>query len=126
MWWTHCLGYVKKMTMYYLYWQDFISLRKTPDVLCNVIDSSDFPGSPCFKSTEPSFVVARSSYLGLSDFSPMVHSFGDMADKDTWTKLNKGFVADLDKIQFTPAVRSQPTPLTTPTMVSRYIYFKIE
>ncbi|CDY45884.1 BnaC01g28200D [Brassica napus] len=97
--------------------KDFISLRKTPDVLCNVIDSSDFPGSPCFKSTEPSFVVARSSYLGLSDFSPMVHSFGDMADKDTWTKLNKGFVADLDKIQFTPAVRSQPTPLTTPTMV---------
>ncbi|KAG2317090.1 hypothetical protein Bca52824_020212 [Brassica carinata] len=92
-------------------------LRKTPDVLCNVIDSIDFPGSPCFKSTEPSFVVARSSYLGLSDFSPMVHSFGDMADKDTWTKLNKGFVADLDKIQFTPAVRSQPTPLTTPTMV---------
>ncbi|KAF2587071.1 hypothetical protein F2Q70_00036309 [Brassica cretica] len=70
--------------------KDFISLRKTPDVLCNVIDSSDFPGSPCFKSTEPSFVVARSSYLGLSDFSPMVHSFGDMADKDTWTKLNKG------------------------------------
>ncbi|KAF3600374.1 hypothetical protein F2Q69_00036563, partial [Brassica cretica] len=62
-------------------------------------------------------LVARSSYLGLSDFSPMVHSFGDMADKDTWTKLNKGFVADLDKIQFTPAVRSQPTPLTTPTMV---------
>ncbi|WZZ27787.1 hypothetical protein YC2023_011188 [Brassica napus] len=99
-----------------LFLDDFISLRKTPDVLCNVIDSSDFPGSPCFKSTEPSFVVARSSYLGLSDFSPMVHSFGDMADKDTWTKLNKGFVADLDKIQFTPAVRSQPTPLTTPTM----------
>ncbi|CAH8386057.1 unnamed protein product [Eruca vesicaria subsp. sativa] len=98
--------------------EDYISLRKIPEGLCNVNDSSDVPGTPCFKSAEHSFVVARSNYAGLSDFSPMVHSFGDMADEDTWTKLNKGFVADLDKLQFTPAVRSQPTPLTTATMES--------
>ncbi|XP_018434978.1 kinesin-like protein KIN-7N [Raphanus sativus] len=96
--------------------EDYISLRKTPDGLCNVIDSSDVPGTPCFKSAERSFVVARSNYSELSSFSPMVHSFGDMAEEDTWTKLNKGFVADLDKLQFTPAVRCQPTPLTTATM----------
>ncbi|KAF8045340.1 hypothetical protein N665_5151s0001, partial [Sinapis alba] len=95
--------------------EDFISLRKTPDALCNVNDSSDVPGSPCFISAERSFVVARSNYSGLSDFSPMVHSFGDMADEDTWTKLNKGFVADLDTLQFTPAVKSQHTLLTTAT-----------
>lgn len=53
----------------------------------------------------------------------MVDSLGDVADEDTWMKLNKGFVADLDKIQFTPTVKCQPTPLTTATTVSRYIYF---
>ncbi|KAF8079579.1 hypothetical protein N665_1017s0002 [Sinapis alba] len=88
--------------------EDFISLRR-------IQDSSDVPGTPCFKSAEHSFVVARSNYSGLSDFSPMMDSLGDVADEDTWTKLNKGFVADLDQLQFTPAIKSQPTPLTTAT-----------
>ncbi|ESQ29563.1 hypothetical protein EUTSA_v10023277mg [Eutrema salsugineum] len=95
--------------------EDFISLRKTPDGLGNVNDSSDVLGTPCFKSASHSFVVARSNYSALSDFSPMVDSLGDVADEDTWTKLNKGFVADLDKLQFTPAVKSQPIPLTMAT-----------
>jgi len=55
----------------------------------------------------------------------MVHSLGDVADEDTWMKLNKGFVADLDQIQFTPAVKCQPTPLSIATTVSRYIYFAL-
>ncbi|KAG7657865.1 P-loop containing nucleoside triphosphate hydrolase [Arabidopsis suecica] len=98
--------------------EDFIISRKTPDGLCNVNDTSDVPGTPCFKSTSRSFVVARSNnYSGLSDFSPMVHSLGDVADEDTWMKLNKGFVADLDQIQFTPAVKCQPTPLSIATTV---------
>lgn len=67
-------------------------------------------------------MVARSNY-SLSEFSPMVDSLGDVADEDTWMKLNKGFVADLDKLQFTPAVKCQPTPLSMATTVSRYIYF---
>ncbi|EOA33634.1 hypothetical protein CARUB_v10019796mg [Capsella rubella] len=104
--------------------EDFISLRKTPNGQCNVNDNSDVPGTPCFKSASHSFVVSRSNnYSGLSDFSPMVNSLGDVADEDTWMKLNKGFVADLDKLQFTPAVKCQftpavkcqPTPLTTAT-----------
>jgi centromeric protein E len=96
--------------------EDFIISRKTPDGLCNVNDTSDVPGTPCFKSASRSFVVARSNnYSGLSDFSPMVHSLGDVADEDTWMKLNKGFVADLDQIQFTPAVKCQPTPLSIAT-----------
>ncbi|KFK40879.1 hypothetical protein AALP_AA2G054200 [Arabis alpina] len=94
--------------------EDFISVRKTPDGLCNVNDSSDVPGTPCFKSASHSFVVARSNY-SLSEFSPMVDSLGDVADEDTWMKLNKGFVADLDKLQFTPAVKCQPTPLSMAT-----------
>ncbi|CAL9238231.1 unnamed protein product [Arabidopsis halleri] len=96
--------------------EDFIISRKTPDGLCNVNDTNDVPGTPCFKSASRSFVVARSNnYSGLSDFSPMVHSLGNVADEDTWMKLNKGFVADLDQIQFTPSVKCQPTPLSIPT-----------
>ncbi|CAH8389464.1 unnamed protein product [Eruca vesicaria subsp. sativa] len=68
---------------------DFVSLRRKPDGRCNVSDSSDVLGTPFFKSAERSFVVARSNYSGLSDFSPMVDSLGDVADEDTWTKLNK-------------------------------------
>ncbi|KAG2277082.1 hypothetical protein Bca52824_059637 [Brassica carinata] len=82
--------------------EDFISLRRTQVGRCNVNDSSGFPGTPCFESAEPSFVVARSKYSGLSDFN-------------TWTKLNKGFVPDLDQLQFTPAIKRQPTPLIAAT-----------
>lgn len=67
-------------------------------------------------------MVARSKYSELSDFSPMVDSLGDVADEDTWTKLNKGFVPDLDQLQFTPAIKRQPTPLIAATTVSRYKY----
>ena len=52
----------------------------------------------------------------------MVDSLGDVADEDTWTKLNKGFVPDLDQLQFTPAIKRQPTPLIAATTVSRYKY----
>ncbi|KAL0888998.1 hypothetical protein Bca101_012981 [Brassica carinata] len=79
-------------------------------------DSSDVPGTPCFKPAGRAFVVARTNYSGLPDFSPMVDSLGDLADEDTWEKLNKGFVSDLDSLQFTPAVRSQPIPFTPATM----------
>ncbi|KAH0884004.1 hypothetical protein HID58_060100 [Brassica napus] len=97
--------------------EEFISFRKKLDESNNVNDSSDVPGTPCFKSATRSFVVARSNYSGLPDFSPMVDALGDLADEDTWAKLNKGFVPDLDKLQFTPAFRSQPIPLNTATMV---------
>ncbi|CDY27279.1 BnaC04g18590D [Brassica napus] len=96
--------------------EEFISFRKKLDESNNVNDSSDVPGTPCFKSATRSFVVARSNYSGLPDFSPMVDALGDLADEDTWAKLNKGFVPDLDKLQFTPAFRSQPIPLNTATM----------
>ncbi|KAL1218214.1 Kinesin-like protein KIN-7N [Cardamine amara subsp. amara] len=100
--------------------------RKTPDGLCNANDSSDVPGTPCFKSASHSFVVARSNY-SLSDFSPMVYSLGDVANEDTWMKLNKGFVADLDKLQFTPAIKRQPTPITMETTAcSRENYKEVE
>ncbi|CAA7031273.1 unnamed protein product [Microthlaspi erraticum] len=106
--------------------EDFISLRKNPNGLCNANESSDAPVTPCFKSASHSFVVARSNYA-LSDFSPMVDSLGDVADEDTWTKLNKGFVADLDKLQYTPAIKRQITPVAMPTMdCSRESYKEVE
>ncbi|KAL0771803.1 hypothetical protein Bca101_036954 [Brassica carinata] len=69
--------------------EEFISFRKKLDESNNVNDSSDVPGTPCFKSATRSFVVARSNYSGLPDFSPMVDALGDLADEDTWAKLNK-------------------------------------
>ncbi|KAF3562420.1 hypothetical protein DY000_02012952 [Brassica cretica] len=65
--------------------------------------------------TNSDFKKNQSEYSGLSDFSPMVDSLGDVADEDTWTKLNKGFVPDLDQLQFTPAIKRQPTPLIAAT-----------
>ncbi|CAN8241144.1 unnamed protein product [Cochlearia groenlandica] len=92
--------------------EEFISSRETPDGLCNANDSNNLFGTPCFKSASRSFVVARANY-SFSEFSPMVDSFGEVADEDTWTKLNNGFVADLDNLQFTPL--GEPTPLITET-----------
>lgn len=93
--------------------EEFISFRKTRDESCNV---NDVPGTPGIKSATRSFVVARTKYSGLGDFSPMVESLGDLVDEDTWSKLNNVFVPDLDNLQFTPAVRRQPIPVTNATM----------
>ncbi|CAH8306145.1 unnamed protein product [Eruca vesicaria subsp. sativa] len=89
--------------------EDFLNFRKTQDDSCIVNNNINVPRTPCFKSPTRSFVVARLNYSGLPDFN-------DLADEDTWSRLNKGFVQHRDKFQFTPTVRSQPIPLATATM----------
>lgn len=47
-----------------------------------------------------------------------------MADEDEWLKLNKGYTADLDSLQITPAIKVQSFPLhdITPVRVPHYVF----
>lgn len=53
----------------------------------------------------------------LSDESPLPENFSNVADEDTWMKMNKGYVADLESIQ-TPARRVQSFPFNDASPVS--------
>ncbi|KAL6317873.1 hypothetical protein AAG906_030627 [Vitis piasezkii] len=72
--------------------------------------------TPCFKAVPNAFVVKRSNYSRLPDYSPLPDAISNVADEDTWLKMNKGYVADLDSLQITPArrVQSFPTSEATP------------
>ncbi|KAB2023602.1 hypothetical protein ES319_D06G030500v1 [Gossypium barbadense] len=86
------------------------SMKESPKDECN-----DFK-TPCFKETSNSaFVAKRSNYselpdFKLPDFSPVPDSFSNVADEDTWFKMNKGYIADLDSLQTTPARKVQSFP----------------
>ncbi|PPE01243.1 hypothetical protein GOBAR_DD01737 [Gossypium barbadense] len=60
--------------------------------------------------TPNAFVAKRSNYSELPDFSPLPDSFSNVADEDTWFKMNKGYIADLDSLQTTPARKVQSFP----------------
>ncbi|PPD70119.1 hypothetical protein GOBAR_DD32992 [Gossypium barbadense] len=81
------------------------SMKESPKDECN-----DFK-TPCFKETSNNaFVAKRSNYSELPDFSPLPDSFSNVADEDTWFKMNKGYIADLDSLQTTPARKAQSFP----------------
>ncbi|TQE10806.1 hypothetical protein C1H46_003709 [Malus baccata] len=63
-----------------------------------------------FKAATHSFVVKRSNYSPLPSFSPLPDAFSNVVDEDTWLKMNKGFIADLDSLQMTPARKVQSFP----------------
>ncbi|KAK4390387.1 Kinesin-like protein KIN-7N [Sesamum angolense] len=44
--------------------------------------------------------------------SPLPDTFGDIADEDTWMRMNKGYIPDLDSLHMTPARKVQSFPLT--------------
>ncbi|CAN4092188.1 unnamed protein product [Withania somnifera] len=60
--------------------------------------------SPCLKVVPNAFVAKRSQWSQQAEYSPMPDAFSNFADEDTWMKMNKGFVADLDSLHMTPAV----------------------
>ncbi|KAM7516964.1 hypothetical protein LguiA_006547 [Lonicera macranthoides] len=72
--------------------------------------------TPCLKPVLNAFVVKRSQYSRQPEFSPLPDAFSDTADEDTWLKMNKGFIADLDSLHMTPArkVHSFPPIAETP------------
>lgn len=81
-------------------------------------DHGDAFSTPCFKAVSSAFVAKRSNYCRLPDCSPLPDAISNMADADTWLKMNKGYIADLDSLQITPARRFQSFPLSDATPVS--------
>ncbi|XP_062097637.1 kinesin-like protein KIN-7N [Humulus lupulus] len=77
----------------------------------NSISQGDAFSTPCFKAAPNSFVARRSHYSMLPDYSPLPDTISNnVADEDTWLKMNRGYIADLDSLQFTPGRKVQPFP----------------
>ncbi|XP_022766439.1 kinesin-like protein KIN-7N [Durio zibethinus] len=95
------------------------SMKESPKDECN--DRGDDFKTPCFKAVPNAFVAKRSNYSRLPDFSPLPDSFSNVADEDTWFKMNKGYIADLDSLLTTPArkVQSFPPQDVTPDCLSK-------
>lgn len=74
--------------------------------------------TPSFKPAPNAFVVKRSQHSRLSEYSPLPNTIGDIADEDTWLKMNKGFIADLDSLHMTPARKDLSFPSSGGTSVS--------
>ncbi|MCI06254.1 centromere-associated protein E-like, partial [Trifolium medium] len=47
--------------------------------------------------------------------SPLPDAFNNVADEDTWLKMNNGYVANLDSPQTTPTRNFQSLPLSDTT-----------
>lgn len=75
----------------------------------NSIGQSDFR-TPCQKTVPGNYVVKRSNYSQLVECSPLPDPLDNVADEETWFQMNKGFIADLDSIQMTPARKVQSFP----------------
>ncbi|KAH1096984.1 hypothetical protein J1N35_013905 [Gossypium stocksii] len=95
------------------------SMKESPIEECN--NRGDNFKTPCFKAAPKAFVAKRSNYSQLPDFSPLPDSFTDVADEDTWFKINKGYIADLDSLQTTPSrkVQSLPPEDVTPNYLNK-------
>ncbi|GMH23207.1 hypothetical protein Nepgr_025050 [Nepenthes gracilis] len=71
------------------------------------ISQEDAFSTPCFKAAPNAFVARRFNYSKISDsiFSPLPVTLSNVVDEDAWVKLNKGYVADLDSLHITPAMK---------------------
>ncbi|KAL6983031.1 Kinesin-like protein KIN-7N [Sarracenia purpurea var. burkii] len=74
--------------------------------------------TPCFKALPNAYVAKRSTYRRQTEDSPLPDTFSNIADEDTWLKMNKGYIADLDSLHMTPARKVQSFPSTDITPVS--------
>lgn len=84
----------------------------------NIISQGEGFSTPCFKAAPNAFVAKRSHYSSLPDYSPLPDSFSNVADEDTWLKMNRGYIADLDSLQITPGRKVQSFPSSDVTPVS--------
>ncbi|KAF9621528.1 hypothetical protein IFM89_022546, partial [Coptis chinensis] len=75
----------------------------------NSCDRDSFQ-TPTFKAVPNEFVARRTNYSRLPEFSPVPDNFSSVADEDMWLKMNKGYTADIDALQFTPARRTHSLP----------------
>lgn len=72
----------------------------------------DIFSTPCVKTVPNAFVAKRSRYSSQPESSPLPDMFGDFADEDTWMKMNKGYIADLDSLHTTPSRKVQSFPIS--------------
>jgi len=107
-----------------MYWQGQGSARQSLKEECSEssVHQGDAFSTPCFKADPKAFVVKRSNYSTLPDYSPLPDTFSNVADEDTWQKMNKGYMADLDSLQMTPARKVQSFPSNDITPVSLYCF----
>ncbi|XP_073021338.1 kinesin-like protein KIN-7N isoform X2 [Primulina eburnea] len=77
---------------------------------CHSMSQEKGFSTPCYKAAPNVFVAKRSQHLMQSEFSPLPDSFSNFADEDTWMKMNKGFMVDLDSLHTTPARKVQSFP----------------
>ncbi|XP_075642982.1 kinesin-like protein KIN-7N [Castanea sativa] len=90
------------------------------------VHQGDAFSTPCFRADPKAFVVKRSNYSTLPDYSPLPDTFSNVADEDTWQKMNKGYMADLDSLQMTPARKVQSFPSNDITPACSNDNFKLE
>ncbi|KAJ0790780.1 putative plus-end-directed kinesin ATPase [Helianthus annuus] len=77
--------------------------------------------TPTFKPAPHAFVAKRSSYHSTTpEYSPLPYEFGEVADEDTWFKMNNGFIADLDSIRMTPAKQVSSVPSIDDCQIGNY------
>ena len=81
---------------------------------------------PCFKEKSNGFVVKRSDYSQQQAFSPLPDAFSDFADEDTWMKMNRGYIADLDSLQITSARKVQSFSPIVSTDVSFILLYILQ
>ncbi|KAK8571393.1 hypothetical protein V6N13_103519 [Hibiscus sabdariffa] len=92
---------------------------ESPIEECN--DKGDGFKTPCFKAAPTAYVAKRSNYTQLPDFSPLPDSFSNVADEDTWFKINKGYITNLDSLQTTAARKVQSFPPEDATPFQNYL-----
>ncbi|XP_076927211.1 kinesin-like protein KIN-7N isoform X2 [Bidens hawaiensis] len=82
-----------------------ISAQGSESLTQETIDTQqgDAFSTPTFKPAPHAFVAKRSYKSTPPEYSPLPYEFGDVADEDTWFKMNNGFIPDLDLISMTPA-----------------------
>ncbi|KAK9166039.1 hypothetical protein Scep_001230 [Stephania cephalantha] len=66
--------------------------------------------TPCLKGVHNRFVAKRGTYSRAPEFSPVPDNFSAVADEDMWLRINKGYTADLNSLQMTPARRTHSLP----------------
>ncbi|KAI3689094.1 hypothetical protein L2E82_47042 [Cichorium intybus] len=85
------------------------NLKEETSDSCSIQQGDAF-STPTFKPNPNAFVAKRSNYSRTPIYSPLPNEFGDVADEDTWFKMNNGFIADLDSIRMTPPKQLSSIP----------------
>ncbi|KAL7175706.1 hypothetical protein ACSBR2_029320 [Camellia fascicularis] len=88
--------------------QEFANLKEETSDSHSICQEDAFR-TPCFKAVPNAFVVKRSNYCMQPDYSPLPDTLSNVADEDTWLKMNKGYKADFDSL-LTPARKVQSFP----------------